>query len=82
MPTPNADLDQGPAIYAYNDGQFTAKDFESIQHIGDSRKKVTARQTVHTVCSLAVTQQVCLCSLRKLWLKLVVSAWDSIRCII
>ena len=29
---------QGPAIYAYNDAEFSAKDFESIQHIGGSKK--------------------------------------------
>jgi hypothetical protein len=31
---------QGPALLAYNSGVFTPIDFESIQRIGDSLKKV------------------------------------------
>jgi hypothetical protein len=31
---------QGPALLAYNSGVFTPTDFESIQRIGDSLKKV------------------------------------------
>jgi hypothetical protein len=36
---------QGPALYAYNDGVFSERDFESISKIGDSVKREQTGKT-------------------------------------
>lgn len=36
---------QGPALYAYNDGIFSEKDFASISKIGDSVKREQTGKT-------------------------------------
>lgn len=36
---------QGPALLTYNDAVFTDKDFESIQHIGGSKKTEAEART-------------------------------------
>jgi sacsin len=39
LPSAKLQQFQGPALLAYNSACFTARDFESIQRIGDSLKK-------------------------------------------